>query len=136
MVMSLGTVTDPFFGVEDGAKEIAAPVIEGIRVYNDNHLEDQQLSLRNWQVADAGAKCPFSAVAWFFGKSLRSSLKVPIGLINISAGGSGVQEWMTPESANADTLVNKYHQIYEAHKTEIDNYRQKAYDYWKYSKHR
>jgi hypothetical protein len=133
MVIPLGNVTDPFFGVKDGGKEIAAPIINGIRVYNDNHLEDQQLTLRTWQIADADAKCAFSAVAWFFGKTLYQGLKVPVGLINISAGGSGVQEWMTPESANTDTLVNRYNNIYEANKTEIDNYRQKAYEYWKYS---
>jgi sialate O-acetylesterase len=132
MVMSLGSITDPFFGVDGGDKEIKQSVIKGIRLYNDNHLYDQKLKLNTWLIADSSAKAPFSAVAWFFGKNLRQRLHIPIGLINISAGGSPIQEWMTPASANSDSLIRAYKLIYDEHKTEIDDYAKKSYEYWKY----
>jgi len=40
----------------------------------------------------------FSAVAYFFGKELASKLKVPVGLIVSSYGGSPVQSWMPLET--------------------------------------
>lgn len=131
MVMSLGTIIDPFFGVDGGREEIESPATEGIRLYNDNHLYDQHLKLHVWQKADSLARVSFSAVAWFFGKKLQQRLGVPVGLINISAGGSPVQEWMTLASANGDTLIRRYNQLYEIHKDAINEYQRQAYLYWK-----
>jgi sialate O-acetylesterase len=39
----------------------------------------------------------FSATAFYFGKILYSSLKVPIGLINSSYGGTSVEAWMSQD---------------------------------------
>jgi sialate O-acetylesterase len=38
----------------------------------------------------------FSAVCWFMGQQLRQRLKVPIGLIDASYGGSTIQAWLGP----------------------------------------
>lgn len=50
-----------------------------------------------WSIADAEAVREFSATAYFFGKSLRTSLKVPVGLIVTSWGGSACEAWMTKD---------------------------------------
>ncbi|MGF1638358.1 MAG: sialate O-acetylesterase [Cyclobacteriaceae bacterium] len=39
----------------------------------------------------------FSAVAYYFGKSLHTELDVPIGLLHTSWGGTNVETWMTAE---------------------------------------
>lgn len=39
----------------------------------------------------------FSAVAYFFGSILNDSLKVPLGLINTSLGGSPIQAWLSQD---------------------------------------
>jgi sialate O-acetylesterase len=39
----------------------------------------------------------FSASAYFFGKKLYESLKVPIGLIEVAWGGTAVESWMSKE---------------------------------------
>ncbi len=40
----------------------------------------------------------FSAVAYYFGRALKESLGVPIGLINSSWGGTRIEAWMSKES--------------------------------------
>jgi len=44
----------------------------------------------------------FSAVGYFFGRNLYEHLKVPIGLINSSWGGTNVETWTSPDMAVKD----------------------------------
>jgi sialate O-acetylesterase len=46
-----------------------------------------------WSVCDSVSAKKFSAVAYFFGKELYQHLKVPIGLINSSYGGTPAENW-------------------------------------------
>lgn len=43
----------------------------------------------------------FSAVAWYFGRTLYKTLGIPIGLITPNWGGSNIETWMTEESIAA-----------------------------------
>jgi sialate O-acetylesterase len=47
-----------------------------------------------WAACDATSAAPFSAVGYFFGKEIRNALDVPVGLINMSVGGSPAEAWM------------------------------------------
>ncbi len=47
-----------------------------------------------WQAANPKSIRSFSAAAYYFGKQLRESLNVPIGLILTSWGGSSCEAWM------------------------------------------
>lgn len=47
-----------------------------------------------WKIAEPEAVSNFSATAYFFGKLLYDKLQVPIGLVNISYGGSPVEAFM------------------------------------------
>jgi len=49
----------------------------------------------NWQAATPESTKEFSAVAYFFGRILQKKLNVPIGLVNISYGGSSAEAWMS-----------------------------------------
>ena len=50
-----------------------------------------------WRVCSPSSVRSFSAGAYFFGKKLNQSLKVPIGLIEASWGGTAVESWMSKE---------------------------------------
>ena len=50
-----------------------------------------------WQESKPETVRNFSATAYYFGRLLQQSLKVPVGLINVSWGGSMVEAWMTKE---------------------------------------
>jgi sialate O-acetylesterase len=47
----------------------------------------------NWSESNPETAANFSAIAFFFGKKLHNDLKIPIGLINSSWGGTRVEAW-------------------------------------------
>ena len=51
-----------------------------------------------WEKASKEAVAGFSATAWFFAKTLYKKLKVPIGIIHSSWGGTPIQTWMRRET--------------------------------------
>lgn len=62
-----------------------------------------------WKQSDSLTAAEFSGVAWYFGKMLRDSLKVPVGIINNSIGGSPTEAWISVEALEhnePDILVN------------------------------
>ena len=59
------------------------------------------LSGGEWVSCDSTSVLGFSAVAWFFGRSLFDTYGVPIGLINASLGGSPAEAWMSEEALQA-----------------------------------
>jgi len=46
-----------------------------------------------WSLCDIKTVTPFSAVGYFFGRELHEDLKVPIGLIESSWGGTAIASW-------------------------------------------
>lgn len=52
-----------------------------------------------WKEADPETVSDFSAVAYYFGKLLNEMLDVPVGLIDVSYGGSCIQTWMSKNTA-------------------------------------
>ncbi len=51
----------------------------------------------SWSVCSSETIPEFSAVAYFFGKSISDEVKIPIGLIHSSWGGSACEAWMRSE---------------------------------------
>lgn len=52
----------------------------------------------SWKGAQSDTLDEFSGIGYFFGKTLRRMLDVPVGLLNITLGGSPVESWMDEES--------------------------------------
>lgn len=61
-----------------------------------------------WQTCDEQGLPDFSAVGYFFGRMLRAMLGVPVGLLNVSLGGSPIESWM-----DAQTLQQFPHALHE-----------------------
>lgn len=51
-----------------------------------------------WVVCDAESLNRFSAIGYFFGKTLQHDLRFPVGLINSNWGGTPVEFWMPGDS--------------------------------------
>lgn len=49
-----------------------------------------------WQPATPASVADYSAVCWYMARALRRTVKVPIGLIDASWGGSTLQAWLSP----------------------------------------
>lgn len=59
-----------------------------------------------WKEAAPEAVSNFSATAYYFGKELSALLQVPIGLINVSYGGSPIESWMDAETVKSFPEIN------------------------------
>ena len=70
-----------------------------------------------WRVCDSVTAAKFSATAYFFGKKLNEKLKVPIGLINTSWGGTPIETWTSDkylrETGRFDSTLDKIISSYE-----------------------
>jgi sialate O-acetylesterase len=103
----------------DAPKEIAAAKYPGIRLFtvpNTTALQPQTDCGGAWFVCAPETVPGFSAAGYFFGRHLHETLKVPVGLINTSWGGTVAEAWTSapalraklPEFNNAlDALAGK-----------------------------
>ena len=62
----------------------------------------ENLEEGEWSECSPQSVADFSAVGYFFGRNLYEQLKVPIGLIHTSWGGTVAETWMSPEAIAAD----------------------------------
>lgn len=65
-----------------------------------------------WFEADAASVRDFSATAYYFGKALRNTLGVPVGLIVTSYGGSACEAWMAREWLEEDSIKAEWPKYY------------------------
>ncbi|PMD99288.1 sialate O-acetylesterase [Siphonobacter sp. BAB-5405] len=75
------------------------PKIRQFWVPTLSNLQSPQAELPQgqWKAAVGEDVRPFSAVAYFFAKTLYQRYKVPIGIINASVGGTPIEAWMSEE---------------------------------------
>ena len=86
---------------KDGAKELAAakyPEIRLLLVSRATNADPQRDLPARWKVCNPKTVAEegwggFSAVGYFFGRELHRELKVPIGLIESSWGGTRIEPW-------------------------------------------
>lgn len=72
-----------------------------IRMINiPRSLEDNNNLGYKWEISSSSTLNNFSAVGYLFAKNLYDSLKIPIGIINSSWGGTRIEAWMS-----LDTLL-------------------------------
>lgn len=86
-------------GLKDIKDELPICYNTNIRFFNipkttANHPQDDVQA--EWKVCDSNSLKSFSAVGYFFGKKINADIKVPVGLINASWGGTPAEVW-TPE---------------------------------------
>lgn len=77
-------------------EEIAGTDLPQVRMFKESSKganEPQADAHGTWQPADPKTVGGFSATAFFFGRQLHRELKVPIGLINSSVGGTPIEAW-------------------------------------------
>ena len=101
----------------DGAEAVAQANYPEIRLFTVEHntatsaLEDVQ---GRWVVTtpeDAGS---FSAVGYFFGREIYQQVKVPIGLINTSWGGTPAEAWTALEALRSSPELKPILDRYES----------------------
>ena len=92
-------------GTKDSKQEIAQAKFPAIRLFTvacQTAAEPQSDCLGSWRVCSPESVPGFSAVGYFFGRKLHLELKIPIGLISSSWGGTVAEAW-----TSAGTLREK-----------------------------
>ena len=90
-------------GLSNNARnEIASanyPLIRQIKIpHTISSLQQTDITSGEWMVCDSTTVAAFSGVAYFFARRIYDSLKIPIGLINDSWGGTNVETWISREA--------------------------------------
>lgn len=107
-------------GVENSKEEIAKANYPEIRLFCDPLYPEW--NKQSWQKCTPQTVGPFSATAYYFGRRLYQQLGVPIGLMNISRGGSPIQQWTPHEIAMQVPVIKKYSDLFERNKAQIEQY--------------
>ncbi len=126
-------------GAQDGDLEIASadhhPQIRMVRVKEVGSQTPVEDFEGEWKVCDASSAATFSAVGYFFGRELQEQLKVPIGLIDDSWGGSSCEAWIRRDRMEGnpeyDGLLKKWDESVKSFdeakwKAELAEWRKKA----------
>lgn len=87
--------------------------------------ETQEATLAGgaWEKADPQHVGDFSAVGYFFARTLREDMDVPIGLINTSWGGSRIEPWMSAEMLGLGE--GGLDQVFEQERARLDAIRER-----------
>ena len=77
------------------------PMLRTFNVKRNPQMEPQTETGGKWIDADPKTVGSFTAVGYFFGRNLQENLKVPVGLIHTSWGGTRIETWMSKSALEA-----------------------------------
>jgi sialate O-acetylesterase len=93
-----------FSGVTHWPQEIAAANHPQLRMFTAEwtlrELPQREVAGR-WAVCTPATAAGFSAVAYYFGRSIQERLKVPVGLVTCAYGASTIEAWIREETLQA-----------------------------------
>jgi sialate O-acetylesterase len=85
------------------------PNIRQFKVPHELALQpEQDLKEGNWLVCSPKTVGQFTGVGYFFALDLADSLKIPVGLINSSWGGSQVESWISQDAMLNSPVLRNY----------------------------
>ncbi len=91
--------------VENSNLDIARSKDSQLRVMNVERCVSATpvttISSNGWSEACSEVVAPLSATAYYFARTLRESLDIPIGILISSWGGTSINSWVSPEDANS-----------------------------------
>ncbi len=101
---------------QDGEKAAAAANDPLLRLYTVPNVAAPTpltsiVSRPKWQECTPQSAINFSAVAYYFGKHLREALKVPVGIIHTSWGGTPAEAWTSQEALENEPTLGYYNQV-------------------------
>lgn len=93
---------------EKEMNETDFPFIRHFKVERDvSSLPKDDVKSGKWEVSNKTTVGNFTAVGYFFAKKLYEELKIPIGLINTSWGGTGSETWTSREAFESSDEFNE-----------------------------
>lgn len=103
MEMKLSTT-----GAKDEIKKANTPSLRHFKVEKNPASVSAEDAQGAWVTATNPTAGEFSGVGYYFGRMLQEDLKVPVGMINPSWGGSMAESWTSPEAIARDPEVKMH----------------------------
>ncbi len=96
----------------DNAKEEIAnanhPRIRHIKIpHRPSEKPEREVQSDGWQVSSSNTVASFTAVGYYFGRTLMKDLDVPIGLLGCNWGGTRIEPWTPPVGFKAVPALKK-----------------------------
>jgi sialate O-acetylesterase len=80
-----------------------------------------------WKLCDSTSARDFSAVGYFFARELYKKLKMPIGIINSSYGGTACENWMSKETLESfpelKSIFTNYEKAMEEYPKKLEEFK-------------
>jgi sialate O-acetylesterase len=90
-----GYMNQPVTGSNEAIIASTNPAIRLFTVTKSTSLQPMDDFTGSWKLCEPQSVSEFSATAYFFGLMLQKVLKVPVGLINTSWGGTRIEPWIS-----------------------------------------
>jgi sialate O-acetylesterase len=116
--------------VRDADLEVPAANYPNIRLFTiggEGRDTPQEKLQGKWEKCTSQSAAEFSAVGYFFGRQLHQNLKVPIGLIDNSWGGSACEAWVPRDKLEANPLYQPMLAAYDEQIAEFNKLPGKDY---------
>ena len=113
------------FQSNDGAREVAAADFPNVRLFNvsrETAFKKKPGKLAEWRSCQPDSVKDFSGAGYYFARDLLGNLRVPIGIINSSYGGSQAEAWTPIDYLNADPALKmtvERTKIWEAERPQV-----------------
>jgi sialate O-acetylesterase len=108
---------------KDFEAEQAAANLPQLRMFRETSgpaTEPQVWGSGKWEVCTPDTVGGFSATAYFFGREIHRRLKVPVGLINSSVGGTPIEAWT---SRDVQEKLTELKPLFEHWQTAVATYK-------------
>jgi sialate O-acetylesterase len=86
------------YNAEEEIRNADYPLIRSLRTPKKLNIYPQENFQADWKICSPATTGDFSAVAYFFARMLYNELKIPIGILDVSWGGTGIESWTNKES--------------------------------------
>lgn len=86
------------YDYEEEIRNAVYPLIRAFNVSKGMHAAAQEDVKGAWTVCSPQSVADYSAVAYFFARTLHRELKVPVGIIHSSWGGTEIETWMPSDA--------------------------------------
>ncbi len=85
-------------GGPDAVEHSDNPMLRLRTIPHNSQLSPQDDVSTKWVQSGPNVTGTFSAIAWWFGSKLQKELRVPVGIINDSFGGTSIESWIPLET--------------------------------------
>ncbi len=106
---------------ENAEKEISVAKYPDIRLFHvarTSSAEPQKDCIGSWLECSSESIAQFSAVAYYFGRKIQEKIKVPIGLISSSKGGSPIESWISEDTLKSNSEFGALYKMWKKKETD------------------